>query len=124
MPPNKRNQSQVEQRLIKALTKACETAKKHIEGFVWLTHAADYETFPAGFNVVWVFDTQDNKDFALADGAASYMVDLTEKALKNADVKVRNVATYVYYDSEEECQRTDSGNWPQRMARKGANRKK
>ena len=122
MSLNKRNQAQLERRLIKALTDACETAKSQIEGFVWLTHAVNYEAFPASLKVVWVFDTQNIKDFALADREASFMVELTAKALAKADVKVRNAATHVYYDSEEECQRTDSGNWPQRIARKGTSR--
>nr|WP_314400906.1 hypothetical protein [Pseudomonas lundensis] len=123
MSLNKRNQAQIERRLVKALTEACEIAKHQIDGFVWLTHAVDYDAFPASLKVVWVFDTQNNKDYALADGEAGYMVELTEKAFDKANVNVRNVATHVYFDSEEECQRTDAGHWPQRLARKGAGRK-
>ena len=123
MSLNKRNQAQIERRLVKALTEACEIAKHQIDGFVWLTHAVDHEAFATSLKVVWVFDTQNNKDFALADGEAGYMVELTEKAFDKANVNVRNVASHVYFDSEEECQRTDAGQWPQRLARKGAGRK-
>ena len=101
MSLNKRNQAQIERRLVKALTEACETAKHQIDGFVWLTHAVDHEAFATSLKVVWVFDTQNNKDFALADGEAGYMVELTEKAFDKANVNVRNVASHVYFDSEE-----------------------
>lgn len=123
MSLNKRNQAQLERRLIRSLTDACETAKTQIDGFVWLTHAVDYAAFPASLKVVWVFDTQTSKDFALADGEARFMVELTSQALEKADIKVRQIAQHVYFDSEEECQRTDSGNWPQRLARKGTSRR-
>ena len=66
-----------------------------------------------------MFDTKDSKDFALADGEAHFMVELTDKALADADVRVRNAATHVYYDSEEECQRACGGNWPKRLSNKG-----
>ena len=123
MSLSKANQAKIERRLVKALTIACEKAKNEIPGFVWLTHTVNYEAFPASLKIVWVFDTKDSKDFALADGEAGYMVELTEKAFDKANVNVRKVATHVYFDSEEECQRTDAGHWPQRLARKGAGRK-
>ena len=44
--------------------------------------------------------------------------ELTDKALTDADVRVRNAATHVYYDSEEECQRACGGNWPKRLSSK------
>ena len=118
MSLSNRHQAQFERRLIKSLTDACETAKGQIPGFVWLTHAVDYDAFPVSLKVVWVFDTQVSKDFALADGEAGYMVELTTRAFEDAGVKVRKVADHVYFDSEEECQRANGGNWPKRLAQK------
>ena len=80
MSLSNRHQAQFERRLIKSLTDACETAKGQIPGFVWLTHAVNYEAFPVSLKVVWVFDTQVSKDIALADGEAGYMVELTTRA--------------------------------------------
>ena len=122
MSLNKRNQAQIERRLIKHLTDTCETAKGQIPGFVWLTHAVDFAAFPASLKVVWVFDTQVNKDFALADGEARFMVELTTQALADANVNVRQVANHVFYDSEEECQRACGGDWPKRLAQKNPGR--
>jgi len=118
MSSNKRNQAQIERRLVKHLTDACETAKGQIPGFVWLTHSVDFEAFPASLKVVWVFDNQVNKDFALADGEARYMLELTTRALADANINVRQVANHVFYDSEDECQRACCGDWVKRLAQK------
>lgn len=118
MSLNKRNQAQIERRLVKHLTDACETAKGQIPGFVWLTHSVDFEAFPASLKVVWVFDNQVNKDFALADGEARFMVELTTRALADANINVRQVANHVFYDSEDECQRACGGDWVKRLAQK------
>jgi len=118
MSSNKRNQAQIERRLVKHLTDACESAKGQIPGFVWLTHSVDFEAFPASLKVVWVFDNQVNKDFALADGEARYMLELTTRALAAANINVRQVANHVFYDSEDECQRACGGDWVKRLAQK------
>ena len=91
MSLSKRTQAQIERRLITSLTEACETAKSQIPGFAWLTHVVDYEAFPASLKVVWVFDTQASKDFALADGEARYMGELTAQALADA---VERIASF------------------------------
>ena len=122
MSLSKRTQAQIERRLITSLTEACETAKSQIPGFAWLTHVVDYEAFPASLKVVWVFDTQASKDFALADGEARYMGELTAQALADAGVKARNGSAHVFFDSEEECQRSCGGNWPKRLAQKQTGR--
>ena len=118
MSLSKRTQAQIERRLITSLTEACETAKSQIPGFAWLTHVVDYEAFPASLKVVWVFDNQVNKDFALADGEARFMVELTTRALADANINVRQVANHVFYDSEDECQRACGGDWVKRLAQK------
>lgn len=115
---SKRDQAHIERRLIATLTEACETAKAQIVGFEWLTHEVDYDEFPSSLRVVWIFDTQANKDQALASGQGERMVELTAMALNDADVLVSPVAAHVQFDSEEQCQRANGGNWQQRLTRK------
>jgi GTP1/Obg family GTP-binding protein len=119
---SKRDQAHIERRLVATLTEACETAKAEIAGFSWLTHEVDYGKFPASLMVVWVFDTQANMDQALAKGQGERMVVLTASALRDADVFVSPVSAHVYFDSEEQCQRANAGNWQQRLARKRSTR--
>lgn len=83
-----------------------------------MTHTVNYEAFPASLKIVLVFDTKDSKTLPWPM-ARRTMVELTDKALADADVRVRNAATHVYYDSEEECQRACGGNWLKRLSNKG-----
>lgn len=119
---SKRDQAHIERRLVATLTEACETAKAEIVGFSWLTHEMDYGAFPSSLMVVWVFDTQANKDQALANGQGERMVELTAVALRDADVLVSPVSAHVHFDTEEQCQRANTGNWQQRLARKRSTR--
>jgi hypothetical protein len=115
---SKRDQAHIERRLVATLTEACETAKAQIVGFEWLTHEVDYDKFPSSLRVVWVFDTQDNMNQALGSGQGERMVELTAIALNEADVFVSQASAHVQFDSEEQCQRANGGNWQQRLARK------
>ncbi len=117
MQMNKREQAQLERCLAATLTEACETAKAQVIGFSWLTHVVDYARFPASLKVIWVFDTQADQDRALADGQDRYMVELTATALQACGLTLEPVAARVHFDSEQQCQRANAGNWPQRLAR-------
>jgi hypothetical protein len=114
---SKREQADRERQLVVSLTEACETGKSELVGFAWLTHQVDYQRFPSSLIVVWVFDTQANRDLALADGQGQRMAELTAEAFSQADISLSPVSAHLVFDSEEQCQRVDAGNWQQRLAR-------
>lgn len=114
---SKRDQVHRERQLIACLTRACETGKAEIVGFAWLTHLVDYHKFPSSLMVTWVFDTQANRDRALANGQDERMVELTAEAFSGAGISVSAVSAHLSFDSEEQCRRVDAGNWQQRLAR-------
>jgi len=114
---SKREQAQIERRLVATLTEACETAKARILGFAWLTHEVDFAHFPASLRVTWVFDTRANRDQAVAGEPARQMLELTTAALREADVEVKQVSAHMAFDSEEHCQQVSAGNWQQHLAR-------
>lgn len=113
---SKRDQAHIERRLIAALTKACETAKAEIVGFSWLTHDVVYARFPSSLMVVWVFDTDANRDQVFANGQDKRMLELTTQALSEADVHASQVLANLHFDSEEQCQRSNAGDWQQLLA--------
>lgn len=115
MLPGKRELARIERRLIATLTNACETAKAEIQGFTWLTHTADLNALAATLNVIWVFDTEADKNLALTDAKAR-LFELTATALREADIDLSPSERNVRFDSEEECQRTHGGNWRERLA--------
>ena len=113
---SKREQAARERLLIACLTQACEAGQAEIVGFAWLTLRVDYQNFPASLMVTWVFDTQANRDRALANGQGERMAELTAEAFSNADISVSAVSAHLAFDSEEQCQRVEAGNWQQRLA--------
>ncbi|TFY86588.1 hypothetical protein DYL59_21885 [Pseudomonas kairouanensis] len=114
MALSKRDTTRIERNLVATLTEACETAKAEIPGFEWLTHTVNYDAFPASLRVIWVFDTQANKDHALASGQEARMRDLTALALTEADL---SASAPVYFDCEEACQLKHGGDWRLRLAK-------
>ena len=114
MALSKRDTARLERSLIAALTDACETAKAEIPGFDWLTHTVNYAAFPASLRVIWVFNTQANKNHALASGQEARMRELTATALADVDLPA---STPVHFDSEEECHLKHGGDWRLRLAK-------
>lgn len=113
---SKREQASTDRVLVAALTRACEIAKTEIVGFSWLTHEVDYQSFPASLQVIWIFDTQAQLAEALEIGQGKRMYELIAEAFAEAGVSVNVVSAHVRFDSEEECQRTNGGNWQSRLA--------
>lgn len=122
MQLSKRQQAQIERRLVVTLTEACETAKAEIVGFSWLTHELDYALFASSLRVIWVFDTQQHLDQALAAGQAARMIELTASALQEADVEVSPVAGHVQFVCELQAPRVAADMPSPRQARSRARR--
>ncbi|AOE60603.1 hypothetical protein LOY64_15985 [Pseudomonas corrugata] len=116
MPPGQRELARIERRLITTLTEACETAKGEIQGFTWLTHTADLNALARSLRVTWVFETLADRQLAQVDAKAR-IFELTAIALNEAGIDLNLSDRNVRLDSEEECQRTHSGDWQKRLAR-------
>lgn len=116
MPPGKRELARIEHRLITTLTEACETAKGEIKGFTWLTHLADLSALAETLRVIWVFETLADRKLAQVDAKAR-IFELTAIALKEADIDLHLTDRNVRFDSEQECQRMQGGDWQKRLAK-------
>ena len=67
--PMNKTTKKLDNNVIKALTLVCDSAKEDIDGFVWLTHTADYSRFPGSLRVICVFATDTQLVAAQAQGA-------------------------------------------------------
>lgn len=110
-------QRQLDQALARTLTQACETAKTEVEGFAWITHEVEWHNFPTSLQVIWVFETKADLARALERGHGKRLYALAAQALSAAGVQVERIAAHVRFDSEEECQRVNHGNWRSRLDR-------
>ena len=97
--------------IIKALTQACEIAKDRGDGFEWLTHFVDYSRFPDSLEVVCIYNT--NQQLACADRDAIGV--LIEEKLADIDVRFGDIRHHVSFDTEENCERDNNGDWNKRL---------
>lgn len=116
MPAGKRELARIERRLITTLTEACETAKSEIKGFTWLTHTADLNALAETLNVIWVFETLADRKLAEVDAKARIFA-LTAIALDEAGIELKLTDRNVRFDSEQECENAQSGDWQKRLAK-------
>ena len=84
-----------------ALTEVCETALVNVEGFKWLTHFANYNSFPDSLSVVCVFNTRAQLAQATTSQKDDYLRDLIKQKLESAGIKVRNIRQHVSFDTED-----------------------
>ncbi|ROM50850.1 hypothetical protein BK651_23205 [Pseudomonas rhodesiae] len=114
---SKHEQAISECQLTACLTQACGIGQAEIVGFVWLTHQVDCYNFPSRLMVTWVFDTQTNRERTLSNGQGERMAQLTAEAFSEAGISVSAVSAHLAFDSEEQCQHVNAGNWQKRLER-------
>ena len=98
------------------LTDVCETALKSIEGFAWLTHKINYDDFPASLKIICVFDCERSLKTYLDSHNNEALKILVNAGLKRLDIKIKQIAQHIIYDSEEACTLEHNGNWARRLA--------
>lgn len=98
----------------KALTSLCEKQMKFYDGFQWLTHTVNYANFPASFKVICVFDTNEQLRRFLASDDNAKVTSTIAKALSG--LKIKLPSQYLVFDSEEDCEQHNGGNWQARLA--------
>lgn len=84
--------------------------EKH-DGFVWLTHLANYHDFPSSLVIVCVFDTNEQLAKANVDGLRAIIQD----KLASIDINLNDIRQHVRVDSEENCEKENNGNWQKRL---------
>ncbi|MFT4938181.1 MAG: hypothetical protein ACI88A_001205 [Paraglaciecola sp.] len=101
--------------VIKALTKACETGKETIAGFEWLTHTANYDNFPGSLAIICVFDNNQSLSNAHTKEEDVYLRKLIHSNLLKAGILLKDARKHVRFDSEENCSIEHDGNWKVRL---------
>ncbi len=105
----KKTDRKLDNKIIKALTIVCEDALDRIEGFQWLTHAVNYDQFPASLKVTCVFDDEWSLQMAIHEQHDADLVRSIDQQLKHIDVVLKNPpgqVSFVYeLDSKGERQK-------------------
>ena len=122
MKLSKTNQK-VDNNICKALTIACESSLHEVDGFVWLTHRANYTNFPGSLVVTCVFNTDADIESMQLQQHDELLRTAIQKQLLKVGVVVKNIKQCVRFDSEEACDKQDGGQWPERLALRGSKQK-
>ena len=107
----RKTDKKIENALRGALTEACEIALEQHEGFVWLTHFVNYKKFPGTLSIVCVFDTNEQLSKANNDDLCAIIKD----KLASINIEIQDIRQHVSFDSEENCEKENNGNWQERF---------
>jgi len=111
----RKTDKKIDNTLRRLLTEVCDSALENVEGFKWLTHLVDYDNFPESLSVICIFNTNSELAQARSLKRDNYLRNLIKQKLDCADIKIHNITKHVSFDTEEECQIKNGGNWHQHL---------
>lgn len=112
----RKTDKKIDNQIRETLTDVCETTLKTIEGFQWLTHTVNYSNFPNSLRVVCVFDSNENLNFYLSSDNKNYLPSFIKQELLKINIKLKSIKKHVFFDTEENCDKQDDGNWAKRLS--------
>ena len=98
-----------------ALTQACGIALNCVDGFQWLTHQVNYARWPQSLLITCVFSCNKQLDAALTNHQDDFLRSLIAEKLAAVAVPVNNLRQQIHFDSEENCDRENQGQWQNRL---------
>lgn len=113
----KKSDKKIDNALRNALTNVCETALGKVDGFVWLTHLVNYNSFPNSLKIICVFETDEALANAIEAKQDDYFYQLINRELNAVDISHHKLRQQLNFDTEEACERTHGGKWNERLAK-------
>lgn len=111
-----KSDKKLEKALVNALTNLCELYKNKALGFSWLTHTGTIA--PLSLQVTCVFTSNEQLTLAITEKSTQAFEQDIRKVLSTIFGKQANKKCTIWFDSEENCQLTNQGNWQQRLHKK------
>ncbi len=101
----RKTDKKIDNTIRKALKEVCELALGKVEGFKWLTHFSNYDSFPKSLLIVCVFETNEQLDKARCSKMDDYLSKLIAAKLSDIDVKLYNIQKQVRFVTQANCKR-------------------
>ncbi len=114
-PIMKKTDKKRENAIRQVLTDLCDEALDLYEGFEWLTHRVDYSRFPKSLKVICVFDTNANLKEFMKNHQRAFN-DKIQKGLGAVEAPIADTGRQIKYDTEENCEVMNGGDWGDRLA--------
>lgn len=107
----RKTDKKIDNSIIKVLTEVCEIAQENYDGFKWITHFANYKNFPHSLSIVCVYDR--NQQLQKTD--TKRLCTLIKEKLASIDIDIYDIHQRVTFDTEENCQNENNGDWNERF---------
>ena len=107
----RKTDKKIDNALREVLTEVCDIALEDYNGFKWLTHLVNYNNFPGSLAVVCIFDTNLQLKKADVEGLSK----LIKLKLLSIDINVTDISRHLTFDTEENCENKNNGNWNERL---------
>lgn len=111
----RKTDKKIDNQLRLVLMDVCETELKEVDGFQWLTHIVNYQSFPKSLKIICVFGTNEQLAIFTASSRKKLFKTLIQNKLSGIGVKIKGAADHILYDSEENCTKEHNGNWANRL---------
>ncbi|MGF1753443.1 Fis family transcriptional regulator [Vibrio makurazakiensis] len=109
----RKTDKKIDNQLRDTLTDICEGTLKGYEGFLWVTHLANFSNFPQSLKIVCVFETNQQRDeFSQHQQQVNNVI---KNALSQVGITLKNIEKHVKYDTQENCDRENRGKWDLRL---------
>ena len=112
----RKTDKKIDNQLTRILTDICENSLEKLTGFQWLTHTVNYANFPKSLKVICVFDTNKSLNAFITSNEHQKLSTLIQKNLFEWNIIIHNTTNQILYDTEENCNKFNDGNWSNRLA--------
>ncbi len=96
----KKTDKKLENKICKALTKACEMAKDQVPGFQWLTHVVNYNQFPESLSIICVFKNTVELELARQQSKDQLIASLIQSELEQINIRFKDIERQIYFETE------------------------
>ena len=94
-----------------ALNGVCDIAQDQYQGFEWLTHFVNFDSFPDSLSIVCIYDTNEN----LSQSHTDDLLGLIKAKLAAVDININKIRKHVRFDTQENCEIEHKGKWNKRF---------
>ena len=93
----RKTDKKIENQLRQSLTEVCHFALENIEGYQWITHKVNYDSFPNSLQIICAFMSQSDIDELKRSQQDRMLKENIEKQLAGINIKLKNADKQITY---------------------------
>jgi len=93
----RKSDKKIENQLRQSLTEVCDFALENIEGYQWITHKVNYDTFPDSLQIICAFMSQSDIDELKHSQQDRVLKENIEKQLAGINIKLKSAEKQITF---------------------------